>query len=185
MEILKKDWKHILVFFLVIISIAIIWYEWREHKSIPSVTLPTVTQGNVVTKDDLAKALATLNKDSSSKHVQTLRETIIEREKSAPDQLFKSKTQEESDKKSGEIAKKDSADFVLKQPKSVASGEIQNYYYGIHKEKNTKIKAGFTVGGYNSLNVGVQHKKVEVVYHKSLDIQRNDSITAMGTVLEW
>lgn len=57
--------------------------------------------------------------------------------------------------------------------------------YKINLAKDFQIKAGVTVGGYNSLNVGAQIKRVELMYHKSMKSNVADSVTCMYTVAQW
>ena len=53
--------------------------------------------------------------------------------------------------------------------------------YKVNLEKSWRVKAGFTVGELNSVNVGLQHDKDELIYHKSIT---GNSVTYMRTIWE-
>lgn len=176
-QFIKEHWKFFLLLLIVLTTIAIAYYEYKHYKPVP---MATVSQLNAA---EIAKAMAQLNIQGNP---QKLTETIIQREKLPPDIVYITQTQKQADTQANKLAKDDKADALIKQTNS-DNGQIVNKYYGVHTEKNNKIKAGITILDSQIYeNIAYHHKKDELTIHMQLDkAQPVKGATYMRTVLEW
>jgi hypothetical protein len=191
-EWLKAHWKDVLIGVLILFLICGIYYEYKKHEAIPMVTI----QSNTIEEDTKA-----INELGIQDQVipKELKNSIDKAVQSAPQKVFIVATQKEADTQANKIAKADKADAIIKQTepaKQPASGNnsgstsnegIVNNYYGLHLEKNNKIKAGVTVLDSQTYeNIAYQHKKDELIIHMQLDkSQPVRGFTYMRTVHEW
>lgn len=182
-EFLMNNWKFLLVSLAVVAGFLFCYGEYKDYKNnqpVPQVIVNGITEKELDAK--LNQLLPRLSQPQRTEITERIIETQV---KEVPPQVvYITKTQEEADKTANTIAKNDKAEGLVKETEQKPDGTIENKYWGIHTEKDTKLKAGVTFGGYNSLDLGIQHKRLEVMYHKSIDTQKSDAITVMYTIYE-
>jgi hypothetical protein len=183
-KFLKDNWKFILITLLVIAGFIFCYGEYKDYKAnqpIPQVIVQGLTEKELDAK--LQQLVPNVSPGQRSEITREITNTIT---KEIPAQTtFTAKTQTEADKKANDVAKADKAEGIVKQTTETKDGTIQNNYWGIHTEKEHKIKVGATVGGYNSVDIGYQQKRLDITYHKSIDTQKNDAVSAMWTAIQW
>lgn len=182
LEFALANWKEIVIGILVIILIAVGYYEYKKHEAIPMTTI----QENTIPEVSNAIDKLGIQDKVTPKELQ---HSIDKATQSAPQKTFVTSTQKEADTQANKIAKADKADAVIKQtqPANSNSNGITNNYYGLHLEKDNKIKAGVTVVDNKVYeNIAYQHKKDEVILHMQLDKpQPIKGVTYMRTISEW
>lgn len=190
LEWLKAHWKGVLIGVFIFICVG--YYEYKEHEAVPTATI----QSNTIEEDTKAINELGIQEQVTPKE---LKNSIDKAVQSAPQKVFIAATQKEADTQANKIAKADKADAIIKQTepaKQPASGTnsgstsnegIVNNYYGLHLEKNNKIRAGVTILDSKLYeNVGYQHNKDELTIHMQLDKpQPVKGVTYMRTIAEW
>ena len=185
----KKHWKSMLLFFIVILMYLCCFYFYNRGQKLP-ISKIADTSPNLIAQAQLD--IGTFQSLNDAKDVsRAIEQRIIK----PSDVTFITNTQQEADKKANTIAKSDSADYVLlKQTEqgnnsgsnTTGQGNIVNNYYGVHLEKNNKIKAGITVNdGKVYEDLAYQHNKTEVIIHMQPDSHPVKGATVMKTIKEW
>lgn len=181
-EFIKSNLKEVIIGILVIILIAVGYYEYKKYETVPMTTI----QENTI--PEVTKAIETLG-IGDKVTPKELQNSINKANQSAPQKTFITSTQKESDLQANTIAKADKADAVIKQTQqsNSTSNGITNNYYGLHLEKNNKIKAGVTVVDNKVYeNIGYQRNKDEVILHMQLgNSQPIKGVTYMRTIAAW
>lgn len=180
-DFIKSNWKEIVIGILVIFLIAVGYYEYKKYETVP---MTTIKENTIPEVTDAIDKLGIGDKVTPKE----LKNSIDKANQSAPQKTFITSTQKEADSQANTIAKTDKADAVIKQTQATTSNSgIVNNYYGLHLEKNNKIKAGITVVDNKVYeNIGYQHKKDEVILHMQLgNSQPIKGVTYMRTIAEW
>lgn len=181
-EFAKVNWKRIAIGFLVFIILCVGYYKYRKHEAISMTTI----QANII--EENTKAINNLGIQDKITP-QELKSSIDKANTSTPQNVFVTATQKDADKQANNIAKVSKADAIIKQTTQTAESSkgIESKYYGIHLEKDNKIKAGITVLDSQIYeNIAYQHKKDEIIVHMQLEkTQLIKGVTYMRTLAEW
>ena len=183
LDFMKREWKFLLSFLLVVLVLLVGYYEYRNHKAVPMQTI------NSIDTTEIGKALTKAGVQANEKEVQYITNTIEKRVQSEPDVIYVTATQAEADKKAESLSKAEKADVLLKKTDTVATTtgqpQITNQYYSVHAEKSVKVKAGTTVVDSQAYaNLGYQNGKNEVIIHYN-PTNGKTGATYMRTIAEW
>ena len=179
-QFILDRWKDFVLALMLIIIVGFGVYEYNKHESVPMATVISTTPSG------LSPALNQLKIPPNVLTPQVLANKIAEREKTAPDVVYITKTQSEADKIANKEAKKDNADAIIKKTDTNPTTDaITNKYYGVHTERLNKIKVGVTVVDSKLYeDIAYQHNKDEVIVHYAAGTGKV-GVTYMRTIVEW
>lgn len=148
LEVLVIMWfinKRILIGGAILILIALMVGScfYFYNKGIKDSTVPVQNIASV-SRDNIRDAQLNMHKYRGEGDVKEVTH-LIEKAKTKPaDIQYTARTQEEADRKANTLAKKDKADYLLKETNN-DNNTIHNNYYSIHQEKRNRIGAGVAI----------------------------------------
>jgi len=175
-EFLKKEWKVLLILIIIVVG----YFLYQNNKAVPLATIKDTSPQSIASGQLATGKFKSLN---DAKEVSNL---IQDRVKSTPNVVYMTNTQQDADKKANTIAKKEKADYVLKETtEKNESGKIENKYFGVTQEKNNQLVAGITATDKNVyLTVGYQRDKMEVLIHTK-DFKSISGASILYSIKKW
>lgn len=183
-EFLIKNKRLIIEIILVLIIIICGYFLYQNSKAVPIATIKDTSVNSIA---DAQLKLGVFKNLEDAKEVSNL---IQDRTKKPADKVFYTNTQQEADITANTLAKKDNADYMLKETSKEENKDntekITNKYYAITQEKNNSIGLGATVIDKQVYaSVAIEHtinKKnnvsAEIILH-SKDLKNIDGATAL------
>lgn len=172
---LQREWKFVLVLFMVCVFYGYSCYEYDKARTVP---MKTISQPSA---NEIVRATSKLNIPITPAETRYITQEIVKREQLPPEIVYVTKTQKEADVEVDKIAKQDKADFLLKNTTN-DYGTITNKYYGVHMEKKHEIKLGITnIDHEIYASAGYQNKNMDIILH-SKNFKRIDGASVMMTV---
>jgi hypothetical protein len=177
-QFLLKEWKFLIVSFIIVCTLGFAYFEYKEHKSLPMTNITNKTDSEV------KQQITQYTQGSTNAQREEIVNAIRRADTQPPQATFTAKNWRELDSKGNLVAKQDKADFVTKEEVKNSDGTITGVYKGVHTEKNNKIQVGVTVLDKNAyVNLGYQHEKNDVIIHYS-PTKQTYGITYMRTIWE-
>ena len=139
-DLIVKNWK---IFASVVFLLVVCLFTYLIYNNFRNIPIGQMQNTSVNSITDAQKAIGVYTSEENAKQISNAIQARIVK---PADTSYTTQTQKEADTKANTIAKKDSADYILKETKeNTNSGNIQNNYYGVHLEKKNAIGAGVTV----------------------------------------
>jgi len=178
-----KNKVHI-IYILIIAAILVAAYLVMQHKFPPVTTIQDTMPTGV------ASGQAAINKYEGKADAADVSHLINTAVQQPPTAIYYTTTQAAADKQAQQMAAKDKADYVLKQPQigesnSELSSQISNNYYAIQQEKKHRIAVGAAEINSRAYAVISYANRDMTVTAYSKDIRGIDGVSVTYTLAKW
>lgn len=179
-----KNKIHI-VYILIIIAILVLGsYLVLQHNNLVSTEKIPVTPIEDTTPTDVASGQAAIGKYEGKGNAADVSRLISHAVQQPPTVVYVTTTQAAADTKAQQMAAKDKANYVLKQPTNTAT-QIQNNYYAIQQERKHKIAVGGAdVNSKACAAISYTNRDTTITAY-SKDIKGIDGASITYTVAKW